>query len=181
MEGHGTDGPIYSTYPPYQVQDKKIFFAALNELGIPTEIDGAGSEGRAVNAFWAPNALHPTNMSRSYSRTGYYDPAIKRSNFHVLLQQQATKLIAEDLKATPVKFVGVEYATGPNAPRSTARASKEIIVSGGVVGSVRLLQLSGIGRKSLLDRLNIPVAVDLPGVGSNYQDHGFSSVFSFCK
>ncbi|PPQ66224.1 hypothetical protein CVT24_000336 [Panaeolus cyanescens] len=181
LEGHGTDGPIYSTYPRYLTNDKKVFFAALNELGIPTELDGAGSEGRALNAFWAPNSLHPTNMSRSFARTGYYDHAIQRSNFHVLLQQQVTKLVADDISTSPVRFSGVEYAASATSPRQIARATKDIVVSAGVVGSPRVLQLSGIGRKSLLERLNIPVAVDLPGVGSNYQDHGYSSVFSFCE
>ncbi|KAF9036203.1 GMC oxidoreductase [Panaeolus papilionaceus] len=178
--GHGTNGPIHSSYPPYITKDRKVFFGALKELGIPIEFDGAGSKGRALNGFWAPNALHPTNRSRSYSRTGYYDQAVKRSNFHVILQQQVTKLITKDSRPPtgPVRFTGVEFAAGPAAPRQTAQATKEIIISAGVIGSPRLLQLSGIGRRSLLEKLKVPVLVDLPGVGSNYQDHGFSGVFA---
>jgi len=33
------------------------------------------------------------------------------------------------------------------------------------------LELSGIGKKSILQNLGIPVRVDLPGVGENYEDH----------
>jgi choline dehydrogenase-like flavoprotein len=45
------------------------------------------------------------------------------------------------------------------------------VLAAGGVHSSKLLQLSGIGDKRLLDRLEIPVVVDLPGVGENYQDH----------
>lgn len=89
-----------------------------------------------------------------------------------------TKLIPKDPRTPgPVRFVGVEYAASASSPRQTARATKEIILSAGVIGSPRLLQVSGIGRKSLLQSLDIPVLVDLPGVGSNYQDHGAAGVF----
>ncbi|PPQ65453.1 hypothetical protein CVT24_010784 [Panaeolus cyanescens] len=175
--GHGTSGPIFSTFPTYIQNDRKFFYAALNELGIPTEVDGAGSKGRALNGFWCPNTLHPTNMSRSYARTGYFNPASQKINFHVMLQQQVTKLIPKDSKKSPVTLVAVEFASSATSPRQTARATKEVIVSAGVIGSPRLLQLSGIGRKDLLQSLNIPILVDLPGVGSNYQDHGAAGVF----
>lgn len=33
----------------------------------------------------------------------------------------------------------------------------------------QLLELSGIGDKKILEAHNIPVVLDLPGVGNNYQ------------
>lgn len=36
-----------------------------------------------------------------------------------------------------------------------------------------LLELSGFGRKDVLDKINVPVKVELPGVGENVQDHIF--------
>lgn len=44
-----------------------------------------------------------------------------------------------------------------------ARASREIIVSGGAVNSPQLLLLSGIGPKEHLDAVNVSVVKDLPG------------------
>ncbi|KOO11502.1 hypothetical protein AKJ18_28785, partial [Vibrio xuii] len=50
-------------------------------------------------------------------------------------------------------------------------ATKEVISSAGSIGSVQLLQLSGIGPKAVLEKAGVEVAHDLPGVGENLQDH----------
>ncbi|CAF3606594.1 unnamed protein product [Rotaria sp. Silwood1] len=48
---------------------------------------------------------------------------------------------------------------------------KEVILSAGTVGSAQILLLSGIGPREELQKHQIPVIVDLPGVGKNLQDH----------
>jgi choline dehydrogenase len=53
----------------------------------------------------------------------------------------------------------------------TARATKEVVLCAGAIGSPRILQLSGIGPAPLLRQHGIDVKVDLPGVGANLQDH----------
>ncbi|KAG6815548.1 hypothetical protein H0H87_000631 [Tephrocybe sp. NHM501043] len=55
-------------------------------------------------------------------------------------------------------------------------AKYEVIVSAGVFQSPQLLMLSGIGDKKHLKQFGIPSVVDLPGVGSNLQDHDEVSV-----
>jgi choline dehydrogenase len=52
-----------------------------------------------------------------------------------------------------------------------ARAEREIVVSCGAINSPKLLMLSGIGPADHLRAMTIPVALDLPGVGMNLQDH----------
>ena len=49
--------------------------------------------------------------------------------------------------------------------------AKEVILCGGAINSPQLLLLAGIGPKADLEALGIPVVADLPGVGSNLQDH----------
>ncbi|KAK1962680.1 alcohol oxidase [Colletotrichum sublineola] len=56
-------------------------------------------------------------------------------------------------------------------PNNTAR--KEIIVAAGALNTPKLLQLSGIGPASVLSKYEIASIIDLPGVGSNLQDHPF--------
>ena len=51
------------------------------------------------------------------------------------------------------------------------KASREVILSAGSIVSPQLLLLSGIGDKSELAQLGIPVIYHLPGVGDNLQDH----------
>ena len=48
---------------------------------------------------------------------------------------------------------------------------KEVILSAGTVGSPHILLLSGIGPRDQLEKHQIPLIVDLPGVGKNLQDH----------
>ncbi len=52
----------------------------------------------------------------------------------------------------------------------TIKASCEIILAAGAPHSPQVLQLSGIGPKSLLSSLGIKTLVDLPGVGYNFHD-----------
>lgn len=83
------------------------------------------------------------------------------------------------------RAVGVEYLQGqhlykadPNAdksaenvnPAQTALAKREIILSAGAFNTPQLLMLSGVGPREELEKHDIQVRVDLPGVGKNLQD-----------
>lgn len=173
---HGTDGPVFASYPRFFNPITKTWFAALNAMGIQTERDGAS--GRAVNAFWAPNALHPTDMERSYAKESYFLPAEPRENFHVLLNNQALKLVGE---GSPVRINSVQYATAQGEDVQTVSARREVIVSAGAIGSPKLLQVSGIGPRAHLENVGVDVLVDLPGVGSNYQDHSWVNMFNILQ
>lgn len=83
-------------------------------------------------------------------------------------------------ESSPPRAIGVEYK--PNAEHQpviglskpvhhSIMAKKLVVVSTGALGSPQVLERSGVGNKELLGKLNIPVVVDLPGVGENYQDH----------
>lgn len=37
----------------------------------------------------------------------------------------------------------------------------------------QILELSGIGRREVLNKIGVPVKVELPGVGENLQDHPY--------
>lgn len=70
---------------------------------------------------------------------------------------------------------GVEYIFDKrvyeNSPQDvrTVKARLLVVVAGGAMGSPLILERSGIGRKDLLEKVGIPVIVELPGVGENYQ------------
>ena len=73
-----------------------------------------------------------------------------------------------------------QFAPDAATPRRTVYATREVIVAAGALHSVQLLQLSGIGPAALLESLGLPVVLDLPGVGSNLQDHCLVGTFYPC-
>jgi len=50
-------------------------------------------------------------------------------------------------------------------------AREEVVLSVGSIQSPGLLELSGIGRQSVLGAAGVSQIIDLPGVGENLQDH----------
>ena len=50
-------------------------------------------------------------------------------------------------------------------------ATKEVIISAGAFNTPQILKLSGVGPEAELQKFNISVVVDLPGVGTNLEDH----------
>jgi choline dehydrogenase len=73
------------------------------------------------------------------------------------------------------RCIGVRYLRDGRI--ETLRARAEVILAAGAIESPKLLQLSGIGPASLLQRHGIEVRYDNPNVGRNLQDHlgiGFS-------
>lgn len=104
-------------------------------------------------------------FGRRYSSSrAYLWPAMKRSNVDVRKHAQVSKILFSGLRAT-----GVQYIRG--GKQETARATKGVILSAGVIASPQLLMVSGIGPAEHLRSHNIPVVLDVPGVGRNYHDH----------
>lgn len=64
-----------------------------------------------------------------------------------------------------------QFATSSTASSISIKCGKEVILAAGAFFSPVLLQISGIGPARVLEALEVEVAVDLPGVGGNLQDH----------
>jgi choline dehydrogenase-like flavoprotein len=88
----------------------------------------------------------------------------------------ATRIVVENGRA-----VGVEVVERPGGVPEILRADAEVIVSSGAIGSPKLLMQSGIGPAGHLKSVGIRPVHDLPGVGSNMQDHLDLFVISECK
>jgi choline dehydrogenase len=79
--------------------------------------------------------------------------------------------MAKKILFTKTKATGVQVQS--NGATTNLQANKEVIVSAGVFQSPQLLMVSGVGPKATLEKLNIPVVADRPGVGQGMQDHVF--------
>ena len=74
-----------------------------------------------------------------------------------------------------ITAAGVEFSC--DGQLGTVKAEKEVILSGGSVGSPQMLMLSGVGPRDVLESVGVDVVVELPGVGQHVQDHLVSFVF----
>ena len=63
------------------------------------------------------------------------------------------------------------HRRGQGRPARSAVATREVILSAGSIGSVQVLQLSGIGDAARLAAAGVTPLHQLPGVGANLQDH----------
>lgn len=89
---------------------------------------------------------------------------------HLVNQALVEKIVIEGGRATAVKFLH-------NGRVHTATARREIILCAGALESPKLLMLSGVGPKEVLQRHGIAVKEPLQGVGRNLQDHPNVSLF----
>ena len=161
---HGQDGPLGVSRPRAPLPICDAFFAAAKQLGIPRNMDMTGAAQDGVGFY----QLTQRHYRRSSTAVAYLAPARGRPNLSVKTGAQVLKILVENQRAT-----GVLTTDGIHRG--------EVILSGGAIGSPRLLQLSGIGPADHLRSLNIPVVLDQPGVGSDLQDHLDLFVIAECS
>ncbi len=147
------------------------FFQAGQELGIPFNQDFNGAEQEGLGYY----QLTQLDAKRSSTSTGFLKPALKRKNLTVMMKSQVLRVLLENNRA-----VGVEITSGNNGKRKTVYANREVIVSSGAIGSPKLLMQSGIGPAEHLESVGVKCLHNLPGVGSNLQDHLDLFVISEC-
>ncbi len=158
----GSKGPVgtcngndMALNPLYQA-----FIDAGKEAGYPETDDYNGYQQEGFGA------MHMTvdKGVRASTSNAYLRRALKRSNLTLKKGIVARKVLLDGKKA-----VGVEFEQ--SGKLSQVFATKEVISSAGSIGSVQLLQLSGIGPAAVLENAKINLVHDLPGVGANLQDH----------
>ncbi len=159
----GRDGPLAVTDIDWSHPLTEAFIEGAQTLGIPRNPDynGASQEGITYSQRTILNGR------RVSTARAYLHPARKRPNLHVITKAHSTSLVMDGKRVT-----GVRYAKGGRGGAEVeVRANKEVILSGGVINSPQLLQLSGIGSAEVLQPLGIEMRHALSGVGENLRDH----------
>jgi choline dehydrogenase-like flavoprotein len=90
-------------------------------------------------------------------------------NVHVLVNTYVTRVFSV---GHGNDFRGIEVVTDwqEQGLKRQLQAKKEVVVSGGIIGSPQILLNSGIGDKEELKAVGIEALVDNPGVGKNLTD-----------
>ncbi|KAI0825466.1 glucose-methanol-choline oxidoreductase, partial [Irpex lacteus] len=92
-----------------------------------------------------------------------------RSNLVILTGNTVTRLIfgnSTDSNGNK-NTTAVEFSSLSTAMRKQVKVNKEVILAGGAVGSSHVLMHSGVGPKDVLNSVNVPVQIELPGVGQH--------------
>ncbi|XP_029177669.1 glucose dehydrogenase [FAD, quinone]-like [Nylanderia fulva] len=157
---HSTGGLLTVERFPWKPAITDDILAAASERGYPISED---LNGHQITGFSVAQT-NSKNGVRVSSAAAFLRPFRHRRNLQIALNATATKIIIENHKAVGVQF----YQDGE---LRVARATKEVIVSGGAVNSPQLLLLSGIGPSDHLQAMNVTVVKNLPGVGENLHNH----------
>ncbi len=141
------------------------FAAAAQQAGIPASPDFNTGNNEGVGYFEVnQKAGWRWNAAKAFLR-----PVRQRANLTVWTGAQVKRLLLETVPDGTMRCTGAEVVRDGQAV--TVRATREVVLSAGSIGSPQILQLSGIGPGALLQRHGIAVQADLPGVGGNLQDH----------
>jgi len=142
----------------------------LQAAGIPSIQDAYS--GSNVGGFFSLSAINPSNWTRSYSKSAYIDSLPPRSNLNVVSGTTVERVTFADNVVNGARLAsGVQFSTGAGTAVVSVAANKEVILSGGAMGSPHLLLVSGVGPKDVLDAVGVPLKVELPGVGQHMMDH----------
>src|SRR5690606_11132752 len=159
-EFHGVGGGWRVEPPRVRWDVLDAVAKAAQELGIPANCDFNTGDNEGVGYFH----VNQKRGRRWSAARGFLKPSLKRSNLRLQTYALVERLIFDGKRVR-----GVRYQVGDKT--FAAEASGEVILSAGSIGSVQILQRSGLGPASELAALGIEVVADIPGIGENLQDH----------
>jgi choline dehydrogenase len=159
---HGGDGPVHVTASK---PGANPLFGAMVEAGVQAgyprtdDLNGYQQEG-----FGPMDRTVTANGRRASTARGYLDQARQRPNLTIVTHATTDRILFTGKRAN-----GVAYLHGGTSVAAYAR--REVLLCGGAIASPQILQRSGVGPAAWLRELDIPLVLDLPGVGQNLQDH----------
>ncbi len=153
----------------------EAFIEAGKEAGYPETEDYNGFQQEG----FGPMHMTVDKGVRASTSNSYLSRAKKRKNFTLMKRVTVRRVLLEETRLEEEgleevgqqgkKAVGVEFEKAGSIQQCFAK--NEVISSAGSIGSVQLLQLSGIGPKDVLEKAGIELKHQLEGVGKNLQDH----------
>lgn len=158
----------------FQYPDIKSYWAAFDGQGARRLDDG--NNGDNAGTSWYPNTFSPKTGERQHARLAYYDTVANRTNLHTLLETIANELVFDTNSSKKLVARGVKVTDRNTGKTKTVYAKREVVLAAGAVNTPKLLQLSGIGPKSVLEAAGVSVKLAHDGVGNNFQDHPYTSM-----
>ena len=159
-EIRGGDGPLKVS----EVTDRNPIydglFKAAEENKIPVNKDYNGDDQEGIS--YTQTTIY--KGERMSAKIAYLSPIKSRKNLTIITDSLVTRLLFEGKQC-----VGAEVKNKNNIIQYSA--AKEVILCGGAINSPQVLELSGIGDRSILESKGIELIHELKGVGENLRDH----------
>ncbi len=156
---HGVDGPLNVSDLKYRNPLSQVFLDAASAAGYAGNADFNGADQQGFGFY----QVTQKNGARCSTAASFLRRARGRPNLEIRTHAQVQHVLFSGARA-----IGVDYRHHGRLKRAEAG---EVILAGGALNSPQLLMLSGIGPPAHLREHGISVRQDLPGVGSNLQDH----------
>ncbi|MAV50483.1 MAG: choline dehydrogenase [Hyphomonadaceae bacterium] len=157
---HGAGGEWRVEAPRVRWDVLDAVHDAAVEMGVPATPDFNAGDNFGAGYFH----VNQKSGRRWSTARGFLKPARSRQNFRLMTGCLTDRIEFENNVARSVLFY-------QNGKTYKVRAEKEIILSAGAIGSVQIMQRSGVGPADWLQAADIPVVKDCQGLGRNLQDH----------
>jgi choline dehydrogenase-like flavoprotein len=166
---HGISGPLSVELPKGVNELNQRCMRAFQEYGLPYNADYNGASQTGVSPVQT-NTYHGRRCSAAVA---YLHPHLRSGRIHLFTGHSVSAILLDGNRA-----VGALAHHGKNRTEFSADL---VILSAGAVQSPKILMHSGIGPRAQLNTFDIPVRIDLPGVGENLQDHPIIPVTAYVK
>jgi choline dehydrogenase-like flavoprotein len=162
---HGTSGPLH-TEPHDLAPISECIKESMIDYGLPYHPDMFSTGETSHGCGDVPRTVHQGIRTTA---ADFITKTYRRDNITIKTEVTVDKIImSRDSGELSVTGVATISKAGK---KIVYQASKEIIVTAGAYCSPPILMRSGLGPKEQLEKHDIECLVDLPGVGSNLQDH----------
>jgi choline dehydrogenase len=149
----GVGGPLHISVPRHPEAATKLGLAEVQDI----------NESDAERVGYATSTIK--NGRRVSAAEAFLRPIRHRSNLTVHTRTTVRRILFEHGRT-----VGVEV-TGPGGGTAEVRANREVVIALGSLGSPRLLQLSGIGPRDVLEQAGVAVYLNRDNVGRRMREH----------
>jgi choline dehydrogenase-like flavoprotein len=166
---HGVAGVLSVELPKGINELNQRCMKAFQEYGLQYNADYNGASQTGVS----PVQSNTSNGKRCSAAVAYLHPHVKSGRVTLLTEHVVTAILLDGKRAagarTRHKGSEVEITSGL------------VILSAGAVQSPKILMHSGVGPRTELDKFDIPVRVELQGVGENLHDHPIIPITAYVK
>lgn len=178
----GSIDPLHGSGGEWRVERQRLrwdlldaFAKAAHASGIPACDDFNRGDNEGCGYF----EVNQRRGVRWNASKAFLEPALSRPNLTVISQAVVDHLIFDPLDSC--KVIGVQYRNrsqraglqGSEILSDPVRvgARAEIVLCAGAIGSVQIMERSGLGQVERLSGMGIRPRHRLAGVGENLQDH----------